>query len=299
MPPPPILRCFTAADVQRYLRAVAGAPSASLTPSSMLSTMILPDRAIDTAGGYDLIRQGGSAERVQITEYGVTFPLWGLKVRQGQGQGAWVCPTIGAWSYNGSHAVIAVLRMDAEGVGGTFLGPLKGPNRNNPHSGDGNTYGTDRGWTWSSNGGGLYGHATYGTEGGGDQDARVFRTNVDMSIGTTSHVGRGFRIVLYGYDPNYGGAGVGAGYMWTADAAQRPVEYFDPGMGVGSVGDCSSPDGRMAFGAVMYGSNATATTPWVTYFEGVLAHLSWYTGAAADAIHLYRTAIAEGVQATL
>ena len=55
----------------------------------------------------------------------------------------------------------------------------------------------------------------------------------------------------------------------------------------------------MAFGAVMYGSNATATTPWVTYFEGVLAHGSFFTGAAATAVTANRAAICAAVQATL
>ena len=202
MTPPPILRCFTAADLQAYLRSVTGTAS-NFTPTNLVNTMILPTHAVDVAGGHHLYTQGAAAVRVPITEYGTAFPLWGMSVKQGQNLGAWVCPTIGAWSYNGAHAFLAVLRMDAEGVGGTFLGTLKGPNRMNPHSGDTvNTYGTDRGWTWSSNGGGRYGHATYGTEGIADQDARVFRTNVDMTIGTTSYVGRGFRVVLYGYDPS-------------------------------------------------------------------------------------------------
>lgn len=317
MAPPPILRCFTAADVQAYLRAVAAAPSANFTPTNAINTTILADRAVDFVGGNHLDRQAGTSARVQITEYGTEFPLWGLSVRQGYYQGAWVCPTIGAWSYNGSQAFLSVERLDVVGVGGTYVGCLCGPNKNQlvGHGGDGNTYGSDRGWTKSSNGGGTKGFAFYGDEGGGDQDARLFRPNSDFSNVTSSLVGVGFRVEIVGWDPNYGGAGVGAGYHWTATVNQRIWEYYncigtpdnpvddpegsDPTGGAGSIGNATSPDGRMSFGAVMYGGNATQVPYLANYFEGVLACGYWFTGTAADAIHTYKTTIVEGIQATL
>jgi hypothetical protein len=317
MTPPAILRCFTAADVQAYLRIVAAAPSANFTPTNIVNTMITPDRAIDVVGSNHLDRQAGSSARVKITEFGTDFPLWGLSVKQGNYQGAWVCPTIGAWSYNGSQAFLSVERLDVEGIGGTYVGCLKGPNRNQPvgSGGNGTTYGSDRGWTKSSNGGGKKGFAFYGDEGGGDQDARLFRPNSDFAFGTTSLVGAGFRVEIIGWDPNYGGAGVGAGYHWSATANQRIWEYYncvgtpedpvddpegsDLTGGAGTIGDASSPDGRMSFGAIEYLMNAT-TTPYIqNLFEGVMACGYWFTGAAADAIHTYKTTICTTVQTSI
>jgi hypothetical protein len=297
--PPAILRCHSAASLQAYLRVVTGQAAADFSPANSIHTFNLPDRAVDVVAGNNLYKQNGSCRRAQITEFGTDFPLWGLEVTQGSNQGAWVCPTIGAWSYNGSQAVLMVIKLNAEGVGGTFIGPLKGPNKNNPHSGAGTTFGTDRGWTLSSNGGGRYGFAFYGDENIVDQDARVFRPNVDMAIGTPSYVGRGYAVMLVGYDPNYGGAGVAAGYQWVDDDTQRPVEYFDEGMGVANAGDVSCPDGKMAYGAVMYGSNATAADSWFTYISGVLARCDYFTGAAADNIHAHKTTIVETVQASI
>lgn len=316
MPPPAILTQFTGADVQRYLRAICSAPTADFSPTNLLNTAILPDRAIDAIAGNDLHRQAGSCRRERVTEFGTEFPLWAMRVCQGQNQGAWVCSTIGAWSSPGSQAVITVERLDAEGIGGTYIGPLCGPNKNNPHSGDGNiNYGSDRSWTKSSNGGGRKGFSFYGTENLADQNARLFRPNTDFSHASASLVGVGWRVEIIGWDPNYGGAGVGAGYHWTAATNQRIWEYSnpagvpndpvddpsgsDPTGAVGNGGDLSSPDGRMAFGSVMYGSNATAATPWVNYFEGALAHCSYFVGAAADSIHLHKTTICTVVQASI
>jgi hypothetical protein len=298
--PPRILRCNTGGQLQAYLRDVTRA-GRNFTPTNSIHTRTLAGRAVDVVSGNDLYKQNGSCRRVQVTEFGTDFPLWGLEVTQGSGQGAWVCPTIGAWSYNGSQAVLMVIKLNAEGIGGTFIGPLKGPNRNNPHSGAGSTFGTDRGWTLSSNGGGRYGFAFYGDENlpANEQDDRVFRPNVDMDIGSPSYVGRGYVVMLVGYDPNYGGAGVAAGYQWVDDDTQRPVEYFDAGMGVGNAGDVSCPDGRMAYGAVMYGSNATASDSWFTFISGVLARCDYFTGAAADSIHAHKTTIVETIQAQL
>lgn len=314
MPPPAILTQFTAADVARYLRAITGT-ALNFSPTNLLNTMITPDRAIDVVSGNDLHRQAGSCRREQVTDFGTAFPLWAMRVYQGQSQGAWICPTVGAWSTAGSQAVITVERLDAEGLGGTYIGPLKGPNRNNPHTSDGNTYGTDRGWTKSSNGGGRKGFAFYGTEGLGDQDARLFRPNTDFSHVTSSLVGVGWRVEIVGWDPNYGGAGVGAGYQWSAAVDRRIWEFYncggvpgdlvddpsgsDPTGAVGTCGDMSSPDGKMAFGAVMYGSNSYSTSPWVTYFEGLLAHCSYFVDAAADSIHLHKSTICNVVQASI
>lgn len=298
-PPPYILTTHSAAGVQDAYRTAAGLPSADFLPINAVGTHATAERWIDFAGGDHLYRQPGTCERVAIyTSSGA--PLWGWRIRQGQRQGGLVCPTVGRWSSAGTQAAVVILSLSASGFGGTFIGPLRGPNRNNPHSGNGNTYGADRGWTLSSNGDGLYGFAFYGTEGIADQDARVFRPNVDMTIGTASNVDRGFRILIAGYSPDLGGAGVGGGYLWTADATQCPVEYFDPGGGVGGAGDLSCPDGRMAVGAVEYGSNTSSTSDaFVTYFDGVVAAVHYFTGAAADNIHANRAAICAAIQATL
>lgn len=317
MAPPAILRCFTAADVQAYLRIVTGASAANFLPTNILNTVVLSDQARDAVGGNHLVSQGSSAQRVRITEFGTEFPLWGLAAKQSPLRGAWVCPNVGAWSYNGSYAFLSVERLDAVGVGGYGMGCLKGPNKNQPpaHGGNGNTYGSDRGWGKSSNGGGLKGFGAYGTENIADQDARVFRPNTDFNTGTASLVGAGFRCEIFGYDLNYGGAGVAAGYLWTPTANQRVWEYFDPAGvpddpiddpegsdptgAVGNAGDTSSPDGHMAFGAVEYGTNALTSDPWTTYFDGVLACGYFFTGAAADNIHAHKTTIVTTVQAAI
>ena len=315
MPPPAILTQFTAADVQRYLRTITAASAADFSPTNLLGTMVTPDLAIDVIAGNSLVRQPGTCRRVQITEFGTEFPLWGLSTTMGVWQGAWVCPTIGAWSSSGSQALLTVERLDVTGIGGYYLGCLRGPNANNPF-GNGTTYGTDRGLAKASHGLGLKGCVMYGDEGGGDQDARLFRPNIDQSHLTTSLVGAGFKVEITGYDPNYGGAGVGGGYLWGAIVNQRIWEYYncdgtpgdpvddpegsDPTGAVGSAGNLASPDGRFAFGSVEYGVNTTiAAHQFVSYFGGVLAFCARFEGAAADSIHLHKTTIVEAIQTSI
>lgn len=297
----------------------ASGAAVNFAPTNAYSTLLLPDKWIDIAGGAHLIRQPGRVRRVRVTEFGTEFALWGAEIVSGVRQGAFVCPTVGAVSSPGTQAALYVTKTTSAGIGGYYIGCLRGPNKNQPlaHGGTpGMTWGTDRGWGVSSNDGGKEGFGAYGTENLADQDARVFRPNTDEATNTTSRVGRGFRVGLFGYDPDYGGAGVGAGYLWSADANQRIWEYVnpigtpdnqtddpegsDPTGGVGSAGDMSSPDGRFAIGAVEYGTNGTTNADsFITYLDGVVACVYYFTGAAATNVHANRTAIVTAIQASL
>ena len=323
MPPPALLLQHTGANLRDYLRAIT-ATALDFSPTEMINTMVTPDRAVNAISANHLLRQPGSARRHLITEFGTEFALWGLYVEQwvsgSAGQGAWVCPTVGAWSGAGSQAVITVMRLDREGIGGYFLGCLKGPHPGAPFNPLNLNLGTYRGLALASHGGGQLGMVGYGDEGLGDQSARLYRPNLDQNAATPSRVG-GFRITIHGYDPNLGGAGVGGGYLWVGDNTSGPnnqcchefydcdvtpgdpvddPEGSDPSGAVGSSGDLSSPDGRFAFGSVETGVNATiASGQFINYVEGVLAHCSYFTGAAADSIHLHKTTICNVVQADI
>ena len=79
---PPLLYQFAPANVRDYLRSITGAPSAAFTPQNLMNTMIANGIAYDAGAGYHLRSQGGSARRVQITDYGTAFALWGIETVQ-------------------------------------------------------------------------------------------------------------------------------------------------------------------------------------------------------------------------
>lgn len=283
MPPiPPILACWTAADVQTIFRAVASQPALDFAPDHLLGPMICNGVWRDLIGDWHMYTEGGDATRV-LTSY-TGAPRWAVSTVHAS-RWAFVARTLGHWSLLPDEVILMIASCTRTGEGGYYAGNLRGPWSGQllEQGGNGNTYGTDCGWALSFNGtpGGNtgIGFANY------SDTSRTSPNSDTASNGTSNVEGLGYLPFFLGND-----ASGGKSYLRGSAAKWQIEEAADP---VG--GNYASTDGYAAIGRTDYGavgnftSQATATCV-------LLAHFS---GAAARNLHTHGATIAAGIGATL
>lgn len=282
---PTILRAASAAAIDRLFKQIVGL-GLDFAPDHLVGPDVRRGVAYDVVGDWHLHSEGGSARRV-ATSYGAgSFRRHALASTH-LDHVAWASRTIGHWSLLLDEVLLFLFEASAHGGGGYLTGNLRGPCAAQlpGQGGNGNTYGTDRGWAISLNGGsgplggGGIGFGNYST-------TSVTSPNTDTaSDGTANTIGIGYLPFFLGNDASGGKSYLrGSAAKWQIEEAA-----IVPG------GNYASVDGYAAWGHTMYGAGPT----WTNYGTASLALLAHFSGDAARNLHTHAATIAAALQASL
>ena len=307
---PTILACSTAADVQAVLRSVSGQSAANFTPSHLCGPMIYRSATgliwKEELQGHHLYSEGGTAERALSAYTG--SPRW-MGRTEHRTTFSWAARDASHWSFPDDFAWLLIVGNRRPGLGGGFIGKIRGPADGNGYDVPGPSLGLDRG-PWLTSNGGLttdgpaftfdvsgVGIQRYSDENGiTPQSDRSFTPNEDtLSDGTGNWHDGAPRAFIFGF--NTQAVGGPSAYLAGASTAHQISEVAQ-NCTAESPGDASASDCVMRVGMVEYGFG-TPESPFICYGSHDWYMLAAFTGAAAANIHTHANAICVALQATL